>query len=101
MKPLSAVVAAATLAAAMHAPVALAEESGYSSVNDHPSAGAMAFDLLAVRPLGLASLVIGSTLFVLQLPFDIAVEDGVRAPFEALVAKPARFTFARPLGSNE
>ena len=92
----TAVLAALLLATAVHA-----ADPVRTGIDDTPSAGAMAFDLLLVRPLGLVSTVLGTGLFILQLPFDVAQPDGARAPFEKLVADPARFTFTRPLGSSE
>ncbi len=85
--------------AALLATAAQASDGTYLNVDDTPSAGAMAFDAVIVRPLGFASMLIGGVLFVVQLPFDIGVEGGVQAPFKKLVAEPAKFTFARPLGS--
>lgn len=95
------VLPALLLGTALLAGVAQASDGTGQSLDATPSAGAMAFDAVVVRPLGLASLVIGSVLFVAQLPFDIAVEGGAKAPFQKLVAEPAKFTFARPLGSLE
>lgn len=93
--------AALFVTAALLSASALASDGGRGGIDDRPSAGAMAFDLLLVRPLGLVSTVLGTGLFILQLPFDIGQDDGVKAPFEKLVAEPARFTFTRPLGSSE
>lgn len=62
-----------------------------------PGAGAMTVDLLVARPLGLATTVIGTGLFVVGLPFSLiggnAAESG-----EELVIGPARATFVRCLG---
>jgi len=81
---------------------ALAEDNSlYSSVDERPGAGAMTFDLLAARPLGLAATALGFGVFVLQLPLAIVQEDGVRGPWESLVVTPAKYTFTRPLGSTE
>lgn len=61
------------------------------------SAGAMAVDSLALRPLGAISLVAGFGLFVISSPFS-ALGGNIDKAWNAMVAKPAKFTFARPLG---
>jgi hypothetical protein len=62
-----------------------------------PSTGAMAADLLMVRPLGIASTVLGCAVFVVSLPFSIP-GDNMNAVLETTVVKPANYTFKRPLG---
>ena len=89
------VLAAALLAGSAHA------QSTLSEVNDQPSAGAMTFDLLFVRPLGLVTTVLGAGVFVLQLPFALGSENNVQTSFDSLVVEPARYTFVRQLGSTE
>lgn len=61
------------------------------------SAAAMGFDFLMARPLGLASTIIGSGLFVVSLPFS-ALGMNVGEAGTRLVVEPAKFTFVRPLG---
>jgi hypothetical protein len=65
---------------------------------DSPSGAAMMADLL-FRPLGLVSLVAGSALFVVALPFT-ATGGNIHESYEALIVEPARMTFARPLGQD-
>ena len=89
------VLAAALLAGSAHA------QSTLSVVDDQPSAGAMAFDLLFVRPLGLVTTVLGTGVFVLQLPFALGPENNVQTSFDSLVVEPARYTFVRQLGSTD
>lgn len=62
-----------------------------------PSAAAMAVDLLLVRPLGVASTIVGTGVFVLSLPFSL-LGGNVDEAARMLVAEPAAYTFARPLG---
>lgn len=62
-----------------------------------PGAGAMVFDLLIGRPLGLAATATGSVLWVVGLPVE-AMSGSVHEAGKRLVAEPARFTFGRPLG---
>ena len=61
------------------------------------SAGAMAADTLTLRPLGFISLVAGFGLFVISSPFS-AMGGNIDKAWNAMVTKPAKFTFARPLG---
>lgn len=63
-----------------------------------PSGGMMAFDIVLARPLGLAATVVGTGLFLINLPFSEFESGGPAAPFKALVVRPAKFTFTRPLG---
>ena len=65
-----------------------------------PGAGAMAFDLAAGRPLGLAATVLGTTIFLVGLPFE-ALSGDVSGPARRLVVEPAQFTFTRKLGEMD
>jgi hypothetical protein len=89
------------LAALLAGGVAHASDSSLSQVDEAPSAGAMAFDLLLVRPLGLVTTVLGTGIFILQLPFDFGSENNKSKAFDTLVVEPARYTFTRELGSTE
>ena len=71
-----------------------AEESIYLH---KPPAGAMVADFVLMRPLGIVATAGGSVLFVLTLPFS-ALGQNVGDAGQALVVKPAKFTFTRPLG---
>lgn len=64
-----------------------------------PSAGAMAVDLILVRPLSLAATVIGSALFVANLPLSVFEKNAPAQPFRRLVVEPLHYTFSRPLGA--
>ncbi|MFQ5465048.1 MAG: hypothetical protein ACE5EI_03890 [Thermodesulfobacteriota bacterium] len=62
-----------------------------------PFVARAAMDLVVFRPIGLLSLVAGSGLYVVWLPFTVPTG----AMFEAgkgLVVDPFRFTFTRPVG---
>ena len=84
-----------TVAAAANAQ---SDESTYSPSGDNaPSAGAMAVDILVLRPLSLVGTVLGTAVFVAGLPFE-AIAGDVSDPARRLVAEPAAFTFTRPLG---
>ncbi len=60
-------------------------------------AAAMIADTLIARPLGLASIVIGSTMFVVALPFS-APANSVGIAATKMIVEPTQFTFTRPLG---
>ncbi len=60
-------------------------------------AAAMAADAILVRPLGLVATVLGFGLFVVSVPFS-ALGGNTGEAWDAMVAKPAIFTFVRPLG---
>jgi hypothetical protein len=62
-----------------------------------PSAGEMFVDFFFMRPAGLIATTAGSVGFVLSLPFS-ALGGNIGDAGQALVVKPARFTFTRPLG---
>ena len=70
-----------------------------------PSAGAMAFDLVVVRPVSLVATVLGFGLWVVQLPLNgiEAAATGEWPPEagEKLVVEPFAYTFTRPLGEME
>ncbi len=74
---------------------ALAEETYEQQDID---AGAMAVDCVFVRPFGFLATIVGSTLFVVALPFA-AIGGNADAAYDKMVLAPARFTFMRPLGA--
>lgn len=91
--------------------VILPMASGYAGVSDTkadtktvgeegPSAGAMAADLVLARPLGIASTALGCAVYIVSLPFSLPGGNS-KAVFKTTVAKPAAFTFKRPLGEFE
>jgi hypothetical protein len=60
----------------------------------------MVLDAVVLRPIGMATTVVGSAVYVISLPFSLlgGNEAEVR---EHLVNEPARYTFKRPLGDVE
>ena len=64
---------------------------------DDGSPEAMIADTIVARPACFVATVIGSAFFVVALPFA-ALSKSVEETAEALVVKPARATFTRPLG---
>jgi len=61
------------------------------------TAGAMTFDLILMRPIGLAATIVGTAVFIVSLPFS-ALGGNSEAAQEKLVKEPFFFTFQRPLG---
>jgi hypothetical protein len=61
------------------------------------STEAIAADMLLVRPLCFAMTVIGSALFIVALPVA-AISKSTGQTARAMVVRPARATFTRPLG---
>jgi len=59
----------------------------------------MAGDLMFARPIGLLATVLGTAAFVVSLPFTL-LGGNVGEAADALVIKPAKFTFVRPLGGE-
>ncbi len=54
-------------------------------------------DALIVRPLGLVSIVAGTAVFVISLPFAVITKD-VPKTAKQLVVDPFNYTFDRPIG---
>lgn len=90
-----------SLAAVLALAVGSAQAQVTQDVDTSPSGVAMAADLLLVRPLGLVATVLGSGLFVLQLPLSLVQGEPPLEPARKLVVAPAEFTFSRPLGDME
>ena len=67
-------------------------------INDD-RAPAMFVDLVLIRPLGIVATALGTTMFVVSLPFTL-LGGNVGEAGRALVVEPAKFTFARPLGKT-
>lgn len=59
--------------------------------------GAMAADLIFVRPFSLVGTVVGAAIFVVTLPFTLPSQSAEEAG-RALVESPFEYTFNRPLG---
>lgn len=95
MKRFLLLAAIAVLIAGPFGSYALAAPAGGG--NNNTEGAAMAVDIFAVRPLGLASTVFGAATFVVSLPFS-ALGNNIGPAYEALIVSPARFTFDRPLG---
>ena len=68
--------------------------------HEERSAELMTFDLIFMRPLGLAATVVGTAVFLVSLPFS-ALGGNTGEAAQKLVVDPAKFTFSRPLGQND
>ena len=56
-------------------------------------------DVFILRPLGIASLVGGSAVFVVSLPIT-AINRSISKSAKELVVDPFKYTFKRPIGEN-
>lgn len=61
---------------------------------------AVVTDVLLVRPLGLAAVVIGTAVFIVALPFSIP-SGSVGPTARVLIVEPFNHTFLRPIGYPE
>ena len=84
----------AALIAGPFATSALAQE--YFETKE-PGGGAMMYDMVVVRPIGIVATAVGSVFWLISLPFS-ASGDNVDTATEKLVKEPAKYTFDRPLG---
>ena len=74
---------------------ALANERGTESGDDV----AIILDLVILRPVGLVATVAGTVIFVCSLPISLPT-GSVGKAFNALMARPASYTFVRTLGEE-
>jgi len=65
-----------------------------------PSAAVVAADGLIARPLGLATTIAGTGLFLVTLPFSIP-SGSVNEAAQGMIVRPGGYTFVRPLGRSE
>ncbi len=73
---------------------ALAQEKEYEK--DATMEGIIV-DFVFLRPMGIVSTALGTVFFFASLPFSVPT-GSLGVAFKKLVAEPAIFTFARPLG---
>ena len=62
----------------------------------------MMFDVLVMRPLGLAATVVGAAFYVFPVAPMMAITrpKDIAKPLVPLVGEPARFTFSDPIGHH-
>ena len=70
---------------------------GFKPDPNPPSSTAMAFDAVIGRPLGLATTIVGTGVFLVTLPFSLSCGEAAWG----LVGRPGGWTFVRPLGRGE
>ena len=59
------------------------------------------FDAMIVRPLGIVTFILGTSLFCAALPLVLVTRPtDIDKPFDALVIKPARFVWVDDLGGH-
>lgn len=77
--------------------------TGFSALAQDPkleeeaTAEGMIVDFVLLRPMGIISTAVGTVFFIASLPFS-GPTGSIGVAFQKLVAEPASFTFARPLG---
>jgi hypothetical protein len=65
-----------------------------------PASSVVAVDAILGRPLGLATTIAGTAVFLVTLPMSLPSESTAEAAW-GLVGRPAGWTFVRPLGRGE
>lgn len=68
--------------------------------NAEPSASVVAADGLIARPLGLATTIAGTGLFLVTLPFSIP-SGSVNESAQGMIVRPGGWTFVRPMGRGD
>jgi hypothetical protein len=66
---------------------------------DPPSSSVVAVDAIIGRPLGLATTIAGTGVFLATLPFSLPSESTAEAAW-GMVGRPGAWTFVRPLGRS-
>jgi hypothetical protein len=67
---------------------------------DPPSSSVVAADAIIGRPLGLATTIAGTAVFLVTLPMSLPSESTAETAW-GLVGRPGGWTFVRPLGRSE
>ena len=88
------------IATLVFVPCATAAAGADQNQDDGIGAGAMAADFFIVRPVGAVSVVFGTALFIVSLPFSVLGGNAGNAA-KKLVAAPFKYTFTRKLGNFE
>lgn len=79
------------------AAILLAGTSRPARAFDDNTFEAVAADIVVVRPFSFVATVLGSALFLVSLPVT-AISKSTPQAAEALVLRPGRMTFTRPVG---
>lgn len=86
--------------AALTAALVVPALSHANTIEEKPTALAMAGDLVVVRPIMLGITVIGTAVYLVSLPFTLAGGNSEEAA-QTLVVGPAETTFIRCLGCTK
>ena len=73
---------------------------GFKPNPNPPSSAVVAADAIIGRPLGLATTIAGTAVFLVTLPVSIPSESTAEAAW-GLVGRPGGWTFVRPMGRGE
>ena len=79
---------------------AFAKTGKLGAAEGEPTGEQMVADLFFLRPVGVLATAFGSLCFVVSLPFTGPTKTAKQS-WDKLVADPAEFTFARPMGEME
>ena len=85
------------IAALICVPFATTAQSQEYFEAKEPGGGAMIYDMVVLRPIGLVATGVGSVFWLISLPFS-ASGDNTDMATKKLVKEPAAYTFKRPLG---
>lgn len=64
-----------------------------------PAGEEILLDALLLRPVGLATIFVGTAAFVVTLPFTVPA-GGVGLAGRKFIVEPFKFTFTRPIGTT-
>jgi hypothetical protein len=73
---------------------------GFKPNPNPPASSVVAVDAILGRPLGLATTIAGTAVFLVTLPVSLPSDSTAEAAW-GLVGRPAGWTFVRPLGRGE
>lgn len=85
------------LAGMLGAPPVVWAQEVYAQQTDRPAGTEIVFDFIIARPVGIASLAVGTTLFIVSFPLAV-LTGSTGDTAHALVGEPFNFTFVRGLG---
>ncbi|MFH0926888.1 MAG: hypothetical protein V1872_14860 [bacterium] len=74
------------------------EKNSYNQNEETSTTEKIIIDILILRPVGLASIALGTGLFIISLPFSIPTRS-VKIVGKRLVKQPFEYTFERPIGN--
>ena len=92
----------AALCATLMLSLSAAPAASYEIESSESQKTPAAFDVFVMRPFGLLAMLAGTLLFLVPVaPLTLLTRPSeIGKPFEALVARPTRFTMVDPIGSH-